>query len=208
MVRVKICGITQVEDALAACAAGADMIGLNFYPASPRAVSFEQAIKIREAVAERVAVVGVFVNPTRELVARALTVLELNLLQIYCETDLDLQAGWPVGVIRPVGLPGDFAPGSFPGLDHRALAGSDYFLIDAYDPKRYGGTGNAVPIAALAKLDLGRSLVAGGLRPETVAEVAALHPYGVDVASGVESAPGRKDHQLLRSFIANAKFAG
>lgn len=208
MVKVKICGVTLVEDALAACEAGADMIGLNFYPASPRAVNLAQAARIRAAVGKRAVVVGVFVNPVREFVAEALAMLDLDLLQIYSDRDPGLHAGWPVGVIRPLSSSAALPPDLGERQRETALGPADLILIDAYDPRRYGGTGNALPLAALAGRDLSRCLVAGGLRPETVAAVAALSPYGVDVASGVERAPGRKDHQLIRSFIRNAKSAG
>jgi phosphoribosylanthranilate isomerase len=202
LIKVKICGLTRVEDALAACEFGANLIGLNFYDRSPRCVTFEQARKIRAAIGTRAQVAGVFVKPAREFVFRMLSELRLDLLQIHGADNDQLLAGWRVPVIRPHSLrpeiiPADLAP-------HQ----SDLILIDSYDPALYGGTGRAVPIEHLRRLDLRRCLVAGGLTPQTVRAVAALRPYGVDVASGVESAPGIKDHVKLRSFIENAKSAG
>lgn len=203
MVKVKICGLTRVEDALAACEFGADLIGLNFYDQSPRFVASARAVVIRAAIANRAKVVGVFVNPAREFVSRMLAELELDMLQIHGADGEELLAGWPVPVIRPLALRPEQS------VTAAALAhGSDLILIDSYDPRLYGGTGRAIPIDYLRKLDLRRCFVAGGLSPETVGVVAALQPYGVDVASGVESAPGIKDHLKLRSFIQNAKSAG
>lgn len=198
MVKVKICGLTRVEDALAACEWHADVIGLNFYAPSPRCVSLERAREIRAAIGAQALVAGVFVKPERDFVARMLHQLNLDMLQIHGDEIGQLLEGWPVPVLRPLSLrPGHAAADLLPH--------SDFVLIDSYDPRLYGGTGRAIPIDDLRKLDLRRCFVAGGLTPETVAAVAALGPYGVDVASGVESAPGIKDHVKLRSFIENAK---
>jgi len=203
LVRVKICGITRVEDALAACEFGADVMALNFYNQSPRFLNFNRAAEIRGAIGGRAKVVGVFVKPGRDLVARILAELELDMLQIHGAESEELLAGWPVPVIRPISLrPVQTVPALVPS------SGADLILIDSYDPRLYGGTGRAIPIEHLRHLDLHRCLVAGGLTPQTVTVVAALRPYGVDVASGVESAPGIKDHVKLRSFIENAKSAG
>ncbi len=203
MVKVKICGVTRGEDALAACEFGADLIGINFYDQSPRFAPFAQAAKIRAAIGARAKVVGVFVKPARDFVSKMLAELELDMLQIHGAQSEELLAGWPVPVIRPLSLrPEQSVAGLVPAH------GSDLILIDSYDPRLYGGTGRAIPIEHLRKLDLRRCFVAGGLRPDTVGAVAALGPYGVDVASGVECAPGVKDHVKLRSFIEHAKSAG
>ncbi|HKD69763.1 MAG TPA: phosphoribosylanthranilate isomerase [Candidatus Binataceae bacterium] len=203
MIKVKICGLTRVEDALAACEFGADVIGLNFYDQSPRFSPFEQAVKIRAAIGARARVAGVFVKPARELVAQMMVELKLDMLQIHGAESPELLEGWPVPVLRPLSLrPEESAAGLAPPV------GADLVLIDSYDPRLYGGTGRTIPIEHLRKLDLRRCFVAGGLTPQTVGAVAKLAPYGVDVASGVESAPGIKDHLKLRSFIENAKSAG
>lgn len=202
MVKVKICGLTRVEDAWAACESGADIIGLNFYERSPRFVSMERAREIRAAIGRRAQVAGVFVKPERAFVERTLHQLELDMLQIHGDERGELLEGWPVPTLRPLSLrPGHVAADLLP-------RGGGFVLIDSYDPRLYGGTGRAISLDDLRKLDLRRCFVAGGLTPETVKAVAALGPYGVDVASGVESAPGIKDHVKLRSFIENAKSAG
>jgi phosphoribosylanthranilate isomerase len=203
VVKVKICGLTRVEDALAACEFGADVIGLNFYDQSPRCVALQEAIKIRSAIGARAQVAGVFVKPPREFAARMLAELALDMLQIHGAETEHMLAGWPVPVLRPLSL----------RLEEDAAvvapaAEADFVLIDSYDSRLFGGTGRAIPIEHLRRLDLRRCFVAGGLTPQTVGAVAGLGPYGVDVASGVELAPGVKDHVKLKRFIENAKSPG
>jgi len=195
-VRVKICGITRVEDAHAAIAAGADLIGLNFYAKSPRYVELDRAIEIRAAIGSRAAVVGVFVNAARAYIDERLRGASLDMIQFSGDEDDAALAGWPVPsiVTRRLKADEDVTP-------HRA----DYVLFDAFDSKLFGGTGARISLDQLRRLDLSRAIVAGGLNPDNVAEVAALEPYAVDCASGVESSPGVKDHDKLRSFVNNAK---
>jgi phosphoribosylanthranilate isomerase len=197
-VRVKICGITRVEDAEAAIALGAEMIGLNFYPPSPRALTIERAREIRHAIGRRAIVVGVFVNAARDYIDERLRDLDLDLLQFHGDEDESALRGWPVEVIRAFRLRADL-----PGAALPATA-ADYLLLDTFHPGLYGGTGRPRPLAGLARFDLARVIISGGLDPANVAQAAALEPYALDVASGVESAPGVKDPAKLRSFIANA----
>jgi phosphoribosylanthranilate isomerase len=195
-VRVKICGITRVEDARAAIAAGADMIGLNFYAKSPRYVEIDRAIEIRAAIGPRAAVVGVFVNASRAFIDERVRAASLDMIQFSGDEDDAALAGWPVPSIVTRRLkPGESL------TPHSA----DYVLYDAFDAKLHGGTGNRISLDQLRAVDLNRAFVAGGLNPDNVAEVAALEPYAVDCASGVESSPGVKDHDKIRSFINNAK---
>jgi phosphoribosylanthranilate isomerase len=202
LIKVKICGLTRVEDAIAACEWRADVIGLNLYARSPRFVSFKRAAEIRAAIGNRAQVAGVFVKPAREFVARMLTELQLDMLQIHAAEQAELLEEWPVPVIRPLSI----GPGEL--ISDLTPRGGDFVLVDSYDPRLYGGTGHAIALDALRKMDLRRCFVAGGLTPRSVGAVAALRPYGVDVASGVESAPGIKDHVKLRRFIENAQSAG
>ena len=195
-VRVKICGITRVEDAHAAIAAGADMIGLNFYAESPRYINIDRAVEIRAAIGSRAAVVGVFVNAERAYIDDRLRAAALDMIQFSGDEDDAALAGWPVPsiVVRRL-KPGESM------TPHRA----DYVLFDAFDAKLHGGTGIRIALDQLRALDLSRAFVAGGLNPDNVAEVAALGPYAVDCASGVESSPTVKDHDKLRRFVNNAK---
>jgi phosphoribosylanthranilate isomerase len=197
-VRVKICGITRVEDARAAIAAGADMIGLNFYAKTPRFVDVDRAREIREAVGARAALVGVFVNASRAYIDERLRAVSLDMIQFSGDEDDAALAGWPVPSIAARRL----RAGEMSSVTMRR---TDYVLYDAFDMKLFGGTGNRVSLDQLRLVDLSRAFIAGGLNPDNVAEVAALEPYAVDCASGVESSPGVKDHEKLRSFVNNAK---
>ncbi len=200
-VRIKICGITRVADALLAVEYGANILGLNFYPPSPRGLSLARAIEIRDAIGDRCSVAGVFVNATREYVAERLDRLRLDLLQFHGDEDDAAMHGWPVKVIRALRLKEGAA-------FHPNLRGdADYCLIDTFHPALFGGTGQVRPLDALAGSDLSRTFISGGLSPSNVAAAVKLKPFGVDVASGVESAPGIKDAGKLRSFIENAKSA-
>ena len=197
-VRVKICGITRVEDAHAAIAAGADIIGLNFHAKSPRYIDIERAREIRAAVGARATVIGVFVNAERAYIDQRLQLAELDMIQFSGDEDGAAIAGWPVPSIVARRLkPGEVSSVTTPR--------GDYVLFDAFDAKLHGGTGIRIALEQLRAFDLSRAFVAGGLNPDNVAEVAALKPYAVDCASGVESAPGVKDHEKLRSFVNNAK---
>lgn len=200
-VKVKICGITRVEDALAAIDFGADMIGVNFYAPSPRCVSLDRAREIREAVPEAHKVVGVFVNAAREFIMDCLEQVRLDLLQFHGDEAESFVEGWAVPVIRAQRLKigEEFRPAQ--------SASSIYTLLDTFHPGLYGGTGAKRPLSDLRGRDLTRVFISGGLDPDNVREAADLLPYAVDVASGVESTPGVKDHTKLRRFIRNAKSA-
>ncbi len=197
-VRVKICGITRVEDARAAIAAGADMIGLNFYAKSPRYVELDRAAAIRSAIGSRATIVGVFVNAERAYIDERLQAAALGMIQFSGDEDDAALADWPVPTIVARRLKAGESSRVTP---RRA----DYVLFDGFDAKLRGGTGIRIALDDLRRLDLKRAFVAGGLNPDNVGEVAALKPYAVDCASGVESAPGIKDHDKIRSFVNNAK---
>lgn len=199
-VRVKICGVTRADDALASIDAGADLIGLNFFEPSPRYLSIDRARVVRDAIGARARVVGVFVNAAREYVDERLRALSLDLLQFSGDEDNSMLAGWPVPVIATHRLKSG-------ETGHVGMRGADFILVDSFDSQLYGGTGCRISLDQLRGLDTTRAFVAGGLTPDNVGEVAALLPYGVDCASGVESSPGIKDHAKVRSFVANAKRA-
>lgn len=202
-VRVKICGVTSVADARLAVECGADLIGLNFYPPSPRFVSLSTAREIRAALPEHVWCVGVFVNAERALIVSLAKQLQFNAIQFHGdEAASDLQ-GWSCVTIKALRVPED---GARPDWEQFP---SDYLLLDTHRPGRYGGTGEVFAwehISALPSTCRDRLILAGGLTPENVST--AVHrvcPWAVDVASGVEFAPGRKDPEKVRAFITNAK---
>ncbi|MGH7814105.1 MAG: phosphoribosylanthranilate isomerase [Candidatus Binataceae bacterium] len=200
IVLVKICGVTRPQDAAAAISAGADLIGLNFCEKSPRYLTIEASRPIRDAIGSRALAVGIFVNAPRDVIEEHRRALSLDLIQFSGEEDAAALAGWPVPVIAAIRI----KPGAAIDLAARK---SDYVLLDTFSTEKYGGTGVRLELDRIRRLDLSRIFIAGGLAPDNVAEVAALKPYAVDCAGGVESAPGIKDHEKLRSFIANAKRA-
>ena len=197
-VGVKVCGITRAEDARLAVELGADFLGLNFWPGSPRGIGLEQAQRITAAVRGRVKLVGVWVNPDRGLVEKAAKALELDLLQFHGdEQPADLEPFGP-RVIKALRVGPDFDP-----LDLERFPDVWGFLFDCAVAGAYGGTGRPWSYERIACLDPGKPiLVAGGLRPENVAEaIVRSRADIVDVCSGVESSPGVKDPTLLARFF-------
>jgi phosphoribosylanthranilate isomerase len=199
-VLVKICGVTTVEDAELAIACGADLIGLNFYAPSPRYIDRARARAIRRAIGSRAIVVGLFVNAERNHIDQYWRELDLDMLQFHGDEDESAIAGWPIKVIRALRVRAETPEQAY-------TTNADYRLLDAFHPGLYGGTGRRLATEWLRGADLSRTILAGGLTPANVTEAAALKPYAVDVAGGVESLPGVKDPAKLRSFIANAKSA-
>ncbi|HHY54556.1 MAG TPA: phosphoribosylanthranilate isomerase [Chloroflexi bacterium] len=212
---VKICGTTNLEDALVAVEAGADLLGFILYPKSPRYVAPETVAEIvagvRAATGAPPRCVGVFVNTPPGEVSGVLAQTGLDLAQLHGDEPAEALAalrGRGFKAVRPTGLEDALALAEKYG----ASGGGDGpdLLIDAYAPHAYGGTGQRADWAAAAAVAqrVPRLLLAGGLTPDNVAAaVATVMPWGVDVASGVELAPGRKDHAKVRAFVAAAKGA-
>lgn len=209
-VRVKICGITRTEDALAAAEAGADAIGLVFYPASPRAVSMERAREICQALPPFVSSVGLFVNAAAAEVARVLEQVPLDMLQFHGdETPPSCSAA---------GRPFLKALRVKAGSDIRAQfdawcvtwEGASGLLLDAWHDDLYGGGGRPFDWALVESLNAGKPVIlAGGLNPENVAEaIGRTRPWGVDVSTGVEESPGIKTADRIRAFISAVNTAG
>ena len=196
--RVKICGVTNVADALAAAEAGADMIGLMFYERSPRCITLQTAVEISRALPPFVLRVGVFVNPAEELVLRALGDCNLSLLQFHGDE--------PSEFCMQFGLMSMKALRVRDAESLKALENfhTDAFLLDAYSKSGLGGTGEKFNWDLAVKAQkFGKPIfLAGGLTPENVADaVAKVRPFAVDVSGGVESAPGKKDHAKVKAFI-------
>ena len=203
-VTVKICGITSEADALAAAEAGADAIGLMFYEGSPRHVTLEQAKAISAALPPHVMRVGVFVNAEEAFVHQALTECMLNILQFHGDETPEECSRYPVMTLKAFRVQGEE---TLAQLEAYPSAG---YLLDAYVKDALGGTGATFnwDLAVRAQ-EFGKPIfLAGGLTPENVAEaVRKVQPFGVDVSSGVESEPGRKDAEQMRTFVAAAKGA-
>lgn len=224
MFRIKICGITNVEDALVAADAGADAIGLNFYEKSPRCVTAEQAADI-VAIAHtlRLIPVGVFVNHPADTIHALMAKARFTVAQLHGdETPAQMrEVCWPprpeIGglafVIRARRMGDEGVASIRRDLEEcvKAEILPAAVLIDTMSPGRYGGTGETVSWVGLAdhpKWLKWPLILAGGLTTENVAEaIRIVKPHGVDVASGVESAPGKKDPAKVRDFVAAAKAA-
>jgi phosphoribosylanthranilate isomerase len=201
MVRVKICGITTVEDALLAVEAGADAIGLVFHEPSPRHVFPEQAAAIVRALPPFVQSIGLFVNADIELVNATADWCRLGLVQLHGDESPEYCGKVNRRVIKA------FRVKDITSLDPLKDYRVSGYLLDAWSPAAYGGTGMSFnwEVAKVAE-KYSPIILAGGLTPENVhSAVEIVAPYAVDVSSGVESAPGKKDPDKVREFIRQAK---
>jgi len=204
MVRVKICGITNAADALAAVEAGANLLGFNFYEKSARYLTESAAAKIRAQLSGNVESVGIFVNASAADIAALCNSLKLHAAQVHGDEPPEAVAelARSVPVIKAFRVEPEF---SLKTLDEYGDAFA--FLFDAATTGQYGGTGRTTDwdVARRAAKDH-RIILAGGLKVENVAAaVRIVRPYGIDVASGVESKPGKKDHGRLREFIQEVR---
>ena len=201
---VKICGITNLPDAMAAVDAGANAVGLVFHDRSPRHVALAVAAEIARQIPPHVAKVGVFVNAPEELVLRAIGECALTLLQFHGDETPDYCRQFGVMTIKAFRIRDAELLRVLPSYH------TDAWLLDAYAPDKPGGTGERFNWdLAVEAQKLGRPIfLAGGLTPENVAEaVRRVQPYAVDVSSGVEASPGKKDHGKVRVFIQAARQA-
>jgi phosphoribosylanthranilate isomerase len=203
---VKICGVTNEADALAAVEAGADALGFMFYPASPRHVAAAVVSEIVHRLPPQVLTFGVFVNPVFEEARAIAASCGLGGIQLHGDEPPELCARFaPLKVWKAFRIRDD---NSLKPLPRYAV---DAWLLDAHSFKALGGTGERFnwELAVRAR-SLGRPVVlAGGLTPENIADaVRQVRPWGVDVSSGVEAAPGQKDHAKVRAFIRAAKAGG
>jgi phosphoribosylanthranilate isomerase len=196
--RVKICGITNLADMLAAIEAGADAIGLNFFKGSPRHVSVKTAAEISKQLPPFVMRAGVFVNAEEDLVTRAIGECGLSLLQFHGDEPPEFCTQFGLMSMKAFRIRDVESLKEIPNYQ------TDAYLLDAYSPEARGGTGEKFNWdLAIEAQKFGKPIfLAGGLTPENVAEaVRKVRPFGVDVSSGVESSPGKKDHAKLEAFI-------
>jgi phosphoribosylanthranilate isomerase len=208
MVKIKVCGITNLADAEKALEFGADMLGFNFYPPSPRSIAPEKAREILQGLPAGSFNVALFVNEAKEKVQEIIARGQLangqqpyGGLQFHGEESADFCRGWSIKVIK-----------AFRVKEKKSLAGmkdfpADFYLLDSWSAG-YGGSGEPFPWAWLDEIDTNKLILSGGLRVENVgAAIRRIHPFGVDVCSGVEARPGIKDHVRLKEFIFAAKDA-
>jgi phosphoribosylanthranilate isomerase len=203
MTRVKICGITDPDDARDAALLGADAIGLNFYERSPRCIDATRAARIIEKLPTFVTAVGVFVNhPDPQGLEDLAVSLGLHAVQLHGnETPDYCSMIQKVKVIKAFRVDANFR------VESLRAYGSQVFLLDSGSGTQFGGTGNVFDWSqAFGANAFGWIVLAGGLNPENISEaITTLHPYAVDVSSGVESSPGRKDYEKMRRFIESVR---
>ncbi|MBW8017184.1 MAG: phosphoribosylanthranilate isomerase [Planctomycetes bacterium] len=200
-VKVKICGITNVEDALAAIEMGADLLGFNFYPQSKRYVTGEQARQIINKLPTFVDTAGIFVNAAGEHVREVAKLCFLNWVQIhgdetpeYCDA-----LRWISSKVMKAIRIKDAAD-----IEKANTFYTDAVLLDAFHPEEYGGTGQKFDWNLIRRLQT-RVFLAGGITPENAVEAVEVGAYGIDICSGIESSPGKKDHEKMQKLFDNIK---
>lgn len=204
VVRSKICGITRVEDALAAVEAGADAIGLVFYAKSPRAVTVQQARSIINAMPPFVTTVGLFVDASRCELGEILDAVSLDLLQFHGDESPESCEGYHRPYIKALRV----KPGDDIAAQVALYKNASGVLLDTYVPGIPGGTGEAFDWELVPEGLSKPIILAGGLTAENVAQaVARVRPYAVDVSGGVEAAKGIKDAQKIRAFMQAVRAA-
>jgi phosphoribosylanthranilate isomerase len=202
--RIKICGITNLADAQAAVEAGADALGFIFYEKSPRRMTFPAVAKISKQLPLGILRVGVFVNAAEELITRAIAECGLSLLQFHGDEPPEFCMQFGLMSMKA------FRIRDAESLKELPQYPTEAWLLDAYSAENLGGTGEKFNWdLAVEAQKFGKPIfLAGGLTPENVAAaVRQVQPFGVDVSSGVESSPGKKDRARVRAFIANVRQA-
>jgi phosphoribosylanthranilate isomerase len=208
MSKVKVCGITNLADAEKALEFGADALGFNFYPPSPRCIAPEEARAVLQRLPERSCNIAVFVNEPKEKVREIIAHGELangrqaySALQFHGEESQEYCRGWSMKVIKA------FRVREKKSLGDMDQFPADFYLLDSWS-SGYGGSGAAFSWEWIEGLKTEKLILSGGLSIENVAEaIRRIHPYGVDVCTGVETRPGIKDHAKLKEFILAAKGA-
>jgi phosphoribosylanthranilate isomerase len=215
--RIKICGITKPEDALAAVEAGADAIGLNFYKKSARYIDPTKAKEIAQAISKTATPIGLFVNSTADEIKQICDIVGLHVIQLHGDEPPEFLGliNKDHDIIRARRVSGsvlDKVEKDLQACSDLSDFTPDAVLLDAESPGQYGGTGESLVWEKLVdwpeRLGGTPMILAGGLTPENVAEaIRTVRPHGVDVASGVESSPGVKDREKMQKFTEQAKAA-
>jgi len=201
IVKVKICGITNYEDAVAALDMGADLLGFNFYSKSPRFIPSEKAREIISKLPGFIDIAGVFVNESIEQIQETKNMCQLDWVQLHGDEDPEFCKQFlshNVKVMKAIRVK----------EQSDIQQAEDYFtdaiLLDAFDPEKYGGTGLSFDWNIIGHINK-RIFLAGGINPDNAAEAAELGVYGIDVCSGIEAEPGKKDHEKMKKLFANIR---
>ena len=198
---VKICGITNLDDANMAADLGADALGFIFVPSSPRYIPPEKAAAITAHLPESLVRVGVFVNAGRREILETVEKAGVNCLQLHGDESPDDVKDFTLPVWKAFRISDRFDPQELDAYSAEA------YLLDTFSPDSYGGTGRTFDWNIARRLNTGRKIIlSGGLNPENIARaVEYIRPYGVDVNSGVEQQPGKKNAELLRRLFVNIR---
>ncbi len=199
--KIKICGITNIEDAFFAVEAGADALGFVFYEKSPRYASPETVKQIISVLPPFVTTVGLFVNATIETIEQTMQMTGINIIQLHGDEtpeECDFASHPVIKAVRVKDA------GSLAGIERYSVSA---LLLDAWSDQQYGGTGESFDWQLARNLTGQLPLIlAGGLNPDNVVEaIRVVKPYAVDVSSGVEKSPGKKDHDKIRKFIQQVR---
>jgi phosphoribosylanthranilate isomerase len=201
IVKVKICGLTNYEDAAAAIDMGADLLGFNFYPKSPRYIEPAKAAKIINKLPAFTDIVGVFVNEPVEKIHETRSLCHLDWIQLHGDEDPEFCKEFRshnVKVMKAIRV-----------KDQRDVESAENFftdaiLLDAFDPKKYGGTGISFDWNIIGHIGK-RIFLAGGINPDNAVRAVELGVYGIDVCSGIEASPGKKDKRLMKKLFKNIR---
>jgi phosphoribosylanthranilate isomerase len=199
MTKIKFCGVTRPQDLAVAAEVGVDAVGFVLWANSPRGVGLDRTAELVALLPKTITPVGVFVEPTRDEVLKAVNVARIHVAQVHGLPDVASLGPLPCELWVAMSLTGDLA-----GVPSHAT-----ILLDAHDPERYGGTGKTIDWdAARTIASTRRVMLAGGLTPQNVGEaIRRARPHGVDVSSGIEEHPGVKDARLMREFAKAVRFA-
>ena len=201
IVKVKICGITNFEDAAAAMDMGADLLGFNFYPESPRYVTPTKAANIVSRLPGFIDIAGVFVNASLEQIQETISECQLDWVQLhgdespqFCRSFLTLN----VKTMKAIRVKDQS------DIQQAENYFTDAILLDAFDPEKYGGTGLTFDWNIVGHINK-RVFLAGGINPDNAVTAIELGVYGIDVCSGVEAEPGKKDHKKMKKLFENIR---
>jgi phosphoribosylanthranilate isomerase len=197
--KVKICGITNYEDAVAAMDMGADILGFNFYPKSPRFMTPQQAMDIIGKLPAFIDTAGVFVNASMEQIHETIDVCPLDWVQLHGDETPEfcrLLLSYSIRTMKAIRVKNQA------DIESADSFFTDAILLDAFDPQKYGGTGLTFDWNIIGHIGK-RIFLAGGINPDNAADAINLGVYGIDVCSGIEESPGRKDHKKMRKLFEN-----
>ena len=194
IVKVKICGLTNYEDAAAAIHMGADILGFNFYPESPRYIPPQEAIKIIDKLPVFADIAGIFVDANMQEIHKTINLCQLNWVQLHGDETPQFcgqLASYNVKTMKAIRVR------SQADIRQANEYFTDAILLDAFDPQKYGGTGLTFDWNIIGHINK-RIFLAGGINPDNVISAIELGVYGIDICSGIEERPGKKDHKKMK----------